>query len=346
MAQPQFPARNQRPYDDQLREYIDPRLSRVTITEGDEVTSIDSLNYWTVPAPVNLTLPDAPEGTLGVVYTDSIDRITWPAGTVVIGRPLSGGQWMTLAREESKWRVLLSTGSGGGSADGGGLPVHHITSTNTAMWHPLFQNPAGGTAAAFADFFGTEGTSTDIAEMYLYIEQYDVPSQIPYTRLRAVVTSSYALERDATNAVYTRDLITSDRLSATGAVLMVNAAHAYAGLAFLSSDYRLNPASLSSVISRWAGLHQFTILTHVLDETTPQDMTSVGQYRGSYPTAVKTVAALSQWAAGPNAGMAGMLPDKSAPVGACIFVEAIGKPVWKSEIGKFVDATGAQVFPA
>lgn len=96
------------------------------------VVQLADVNEWTVPNPVQITLPGSPLNVQYTVYVKSgFQNITWPNGTEVFGGSGAASTWLTLIRRDAGWQVLIA--SGGSSGGGGG---NDFSVTN------LFPNPA------------------------------------------------------------------------------------------------------------------------------------------------------------------------------------------------------------
>lgn len=291
--------------------YADVGVVSKTLTNG-VINELGSVNRWAIPSATTLQLPQVSEGSTYLVNIDKPQNVTWPSGTVVIGTLTPNVEaWVTLVKEPVGWTVLAPA-----TPAGGGLPVYSAT-------HPLFSpgSGQGSSLAAFNDFFGTNLTSL---------------SQTAQSNQRLSYLFKYGTTGTGGGAVGRVWFDPIKQKFKWAQTLFDSAARD-----FLPVDGSTGQVKLPSGMATGAALTP-AVSVAFLGFIPPSEQRDATVGAESYPTAVNTVADLS------NATLKPSGTNLEIPIGACIFVVALGKPVWKKNTtgnGTWVDATGAQVFP-
>lgn len=305
MADKKYPERGARDWYDGLREYLEPDAVAVTLTTGNEITALGSVNEWVVPAPVTITLPSTPLGAAVTVFVSNLSRITWPAGTTVIGGGATVTEAvLTLMRMQTGWRVLVASNGGGG---GGGLPRRTLSNP-----HPLF-SADNSSLADFNDFFGLDLTARPLEGALFPYLGLDGGIWFMWKPTGSNVWKSTSLE------IILHQAISMSPLKA--------------GL------------GSSTTLTKPPGLAPGAGFVTVVGLAIPDMFGYPADWRESryqtpipIPTAVTNYAALAPYSGDPSTDAVRILP-----YGVSVFVTSLGKPLWKKNATQWVDATGTVV---
>lgn len=116
----EWPARGTRPWDDKLREAIEPNSKTRTLSSTNfAIPSLGNFNEWAVDDDTQVHLPNVSPGSQYTVHVKSgFQKLAWPPMTEVFGATSQDEAWVTLIRGDVGWIVLVpSSGGGAGLID-------------------------------------------------------------------------------------------------------------------------------------------------------------------------------------------------------------------------------------